>query len=180
MIETLATTNFSLTFRTMKRLIPQAESRSKWHEDNLDESENTLIQKVCGGFTGLKEDRRFLDMRSASDGQYPDFRMRHISDLTLPLTREMAERLAEGDGFIFHSDSIDRVSSEVYASFLKHLMAAISAEKFLFVACPLEDFESRLEILIHHCRHCQLQAVAGAGQMRSNLEIHTVNVPFHS
>ena len=72
-------------------------------------------------------------MRSVSDGQFPDFRMRHISDLTLPLTQEMAERLAEGDGFIFYSDSIDRVSSEVYANFLKHLMAAIAAEKFFLL-----------------------------------------------
>ena len=72
MIETVATTDYRLTFRTMKRLIAQAESRSKWHE-NLDEGENTPIQKVYGGFTGLKEDGRFLEMRFASDGQYPDF-----------------------------------------------------------------------------------------------------------
>ena len=72
MIETVATTDYRLTFRTMKRLIPQAGSRFKWHE-NLNESENTPTQKVYGGFTGLKEDGRFLEMRFASDGQYPDF-----------------------------------------------------------------------------------------------------------
>ena len=106
--------------------------------------------------------------------------MRHMSDLTLPLTQEMAERLAEGDRFVLYIDTTDRVSSEVYASFLKHLMAAIPAEKFLFVACSMEDFVSRLENPIRHCRHCQLQAVAGAGPMCSNLEIHMVNAPFYS
>ena len=73
MIETLATTDFRLTFRTMKRLIPQSESRSKWPEENLDENEDTPIQKVYFEFSGLREDEEFLEMRSTSDGEFPDF-----------------------------------------------------------------------------------------------------------
>ena len=40
MIETLATTDFRLTFRTMQRLMPQTGTRSNGYVKNLDESED--------------------------------------------------------------------------------------------------------------------------------------------
>ena len=146
MIETLATTDFRLTFRTMQRLIPQAESRSKWYEI-LDESEDTPIE-VYFEFTQLEVDEGFFGLRFTSDEEFPNLHRKHISDLTLPLTQEMAELLAERDWFVLYIDTIDRVSPEVYASFLKHLMAAIPADKYLFVLCPMANFESPLETLI--------------------------------
>ena len=46
MIETLAATDFRLTFRTMHRLIPQTGSLSKWYEENLDENDDTSSTRV--------------------------------------------------------------------------------------------------------------------------------------
>ena len=45
MIKTLAATDFRLTFRTMRRLIKQAESHSKAFAENSDEIEDTPRQK---------------------------------------------------------------------------------------------------------------------------------------
>ena len=92
--------------------------------------------------------------------------------MTQPLTQEIARHFDEGNWFVLHSDLIDTVSSELYASLLKRLMATIPVNKVLFVLCPVMHFESPLEKLIRHCRHYQLQAPAG--QMYSNLEIHAI------
>ena len=116
----------------------------------------------------------FLESRYTSEGEFLDDHERHISDYTLPLTQEVARNFAEGEWFALYSEHTDIVSSEVCASLLKHLMAAIPADKFLIVHCPLENYESPLETLIRHCRHYQLQATAAGGQMYPNLEIHAV------
>ena len=172
MIETLAATDFRLTFRTMHRLSKQAESCSKLDADNLLKSEDTSLPKVYIEFTALDEHGVFLEYRFASGRGFQGVYRRHISDLTQPLTEEMARTFAEGDRFLLYSITIDIVSSEVYASLLKHLMAAIPAEKFLFVYCSMDNSESPLETLIRHCRHYQLQVTAATGQMCPNLEIH--------
>ena len=122
----------------------------------------------------LEEDEAFLEVRYTGEGEFQDDDERFISDLTLPLPQEIARTFAEGDWFVLHSEHIGTVSSEVHASLLKHLMAAIPAEKFLIVHCPMDNFESPLETLIRHCRHYQLQATAAGGQMYPNLEIHAV------
>ena len=67
MIETLAATDFRLTFRTMHRLIKQAESHSEAYAENLDESEDTSIQKVYFEFKVLEEDESFLEVRYTSN-----------------------------------------------------------------------------------------------------------------
>ena len=173
MIETLAATDFRLTFRTMQRLSKQAESFSQLDADDLDESEDTSIPEVFFEFTVLDEHGAFLELCYTSEGHfYGDYR-RHISDLARPLTREMAKNFAKGDRFVLYSLQTNIVSSEVHATLLKHLMAAIRTEKFLFVNCPIDYPESPLETLLRHCRHYQLQATA-AGQMYPNLEFHVV------
>ena len=174
MIETLAATGFRLTFRTMHRLSKQAESSSKASVENLDKGKNTSIQKVYFEFKLLQEDELFLEVRFTSEGEYQDDHERHISDLTQPLTQEMARNFAEGAWFVLLSDHINFVSSKVYASLLKHLMAAIPAEKFLLIYCLMNNFESTLETLVRHCRNYQLQAAVAAGQIHSNLELHVV------
>ena len=125
--------------------------------------------EVSFEFMGLGEDEILIEVRSTSDDEPQEFKRRHISDLTQPLTQEMARHFDEGNWFVLHSDLIDTVSSELYVSLLNHLM---TANKFLFVLCPVMNFESTLETLIRHCRHYQLQAPAG--QMYSNVEIHTI------
>ena len=67
MIETLAETDFRLTFRTMHRLIKQAESHSEAYAENLDESEDTSRQKVYFEFKVLEEDESFLEVRYTSN-----------------------------------------------------------------------------------------------------------------
>ena len=92
--------------------------------------------------------------------------------MTQPLTQEMARTFAEGDRFILYSSNTNTTSSEVYASLLKRLLAAIPTEKYLSVNCPMDYFESPLETLLRHCRRYQLQATPG--QMYPNLEFHVV------
>ena len=82
----------------------------------------------------------------------------------------MARHFNEGDWFILHSDHIGVDSSDQYARLFKRLMAAIPADKFLFIFCLVKESESPLETLIHHCRRYQLQELTR--QMHSNLEIH--------
>ena len=172
MIETLAATDFRLTFRTMHRLSQQAESRSKLDADNLVKSEDTSLPKVCIEFTELDEHGVFLEYRFTRRREFEGVYWRHISNLTQPLTEEMARNFAEGDWFVLYSSYVNIVSSEVSASFLKDLMAAIPAEKFLFVNCPIDYPESPLETLLRHCRRYQLQATPG--HMYPNLEFHVV------
>ena len=100
--------------------------------------------------------------------------------MTRPLTREMAKNFAKGDRFVLYSLQTNIASTEVYATLLKHLMAAIPAEKFLFVYCSMDYSESPLETLLRHCRHYQLQATEVAGQMHPNLEIHAVRMSSSS
>ena len=176
MIETLAATDFRLTFRTMQRLSKQAESFSQLDADDLDESEDTSLPKVYIEFTALDEHGVFLQYRFTSGRGFQGVYRRHISDLTQPLTEKMTRTFTEGYRFFLYSISINFVSSEVYASLLKHLMAAIPAEKFLFVYCFKDNSESPLEALIRHCRHYQLQITAAAGQMYPNLEIHVYRI----
>ena len=82
----------------------------------------------------------------------------------------MARQFQELDWFILHSDIIDTISSELYSNFMKHLMTAISSDKFPFVFGPLKNLESPLETLIRHCRRHQLEA--SAGRLYSNLYRH--------
>ena len=67
MIETLAETDFKLTFRTMHRLIKQAESHSEAYAENLDESKDTSRQKVYFEFKVLEEDESFLEVHYTSN-----------------------------------------------------------------------------------------------------------------
>ena len=143
------------------------------HAETSDESEDTSIPQVYFKFMVLEEHGTLLELRYTSEGEFQDEHKWHISNLAQHLTQEMARNFAEGDWFVLFSEHIDIVSSEVHASLLKHLMAAIPAEKFLFVHCPMYNFGSPLETLIRHCRHYQIKATA-AGQIHLNLEIHAV------
>ena len=69
MIETLAATDFQLTFRTMQRLIPQTGSHSNMDLVNLDENEDTIIREVSFEFMGLGEDEILIEVRSTSDDE---------------------------------------------------------------------------------------------------------------
>ena len=168
-METLASNDFTLTFRTMQRLIPQARTPSKWYVENLDENRDTSTEKIFFEFMLMGEAEKFIEVRSTRE---EEFKVRHISELTQPLTQEMARHFNEGDWFILHSDHIGVYSSGLYASLSKRLMAAIPADKFLFIFCLVKESESPLETLIRHCHRYQLQE--SARQMHSNLEIHAV------
>ena len=150
LIDMLASTDFRLTFTTMQRRNPYIGSRSNWHEQNLDESEDTSIQKVYFEYRWLSEDGLFPEVRSTGEQEFQNYQVKHISDLTQPLTQEMARNFAVVGRLVLYSDHIDIVSSEVYGSLLKHLMAAIPAEKFLFVHCNTDNFERPLETLIQN------------------------------
>ena len=172
MIETLAATDFRLTFRTMHRLSKQAEPRPNLDEDNLFESEDTSLPKLYYVFAVPVERGVFLRYRFTSKGQFQGRYRRPIYDLFQPLTEEMARTFAEGDRFFLYSVRINFFSSNEHANLLRNLMALIPAEKFLFVYCFMDNYESPLETLIRHCRLYQLQVTAAAGQMYRNLEIH--------
>ena len=70
MIETLIMIDFRLTIRTIQQLTPQASSFYKACVENLDEVEDTLIQKVHFEFKLLEKDRKFLELRSPSDDEF--------------------------------------------------------------------------------------------------------------
>ena len=80
MIETLATTDFRLTFRTMQRLIPQKGSSSKGYVENLDESENRSLKEVAFDFMWLVKGETFHEVRSTSEELFQDLQVRYISD----------------------------------------------------------------------------------------------------
>ena len=83
MMETLASNDFTLTFRKMQRLIPQAGSRSTWYMKNLDENRDTSTEKIFFEFMLMGEAEKFIEVRCTSE---EEFKVRHISELTQPLT----------------------------------------------------------------------------------------------
>ena len=92
MIETLAETDFRLTFRTMQRLIQQTRSRSNVF---LDENDDTTTTEVCFKLSGLGEDEILIEVLPINEDEPQEFHRRHISDLTQPLTQEMARHFDE-------------------------------------------------------------------------------------
>ena len=158
MLQTLSSTDFRLTYRTLQRLTWQAGSPSNVHRVSSSR------MKIFTDFLWLVEDGTFIEMRSVGRENIEEMHQWHISDLNQPLTQ------AKGDCFNIHSDFPNFIPSNIPASLLNHLMAAIPADKILFVWCPAEHSESQLETLIRHCRHYKLQEAKG--QMHPNLEIH--------
>ena len=73
MIETLAATDFRLTFRTMQRLIPQTGSLSKWYEENLDENDDTSSTRVYFDFMRVGNQKAFLELHFTNDDASDDF-----------------------------------------------------------------------------------------------------------
>ena len=63
----LAANDFTLTFKTMHRIIRQGRSRSKWYVANLDENIDTSIQKVHFEFMLMEEAEKFIEVRSTSE-----------------------------------------------------------------------------------------------------------------
>ena len=178
MIKTLSETDFRLTYRTLQQLTLQAGSPSKLHGVNLNKIDDALTRKVSIGIFGMLEDGTFLEVSSPGLEAFQDVHVRHISDLTQPLTKEMARHLAEGDCFNLLSDFPDFAASKIHTSFLKHLMGAIPSDKLLFVWCPADISESPLKTLIRHCRYYKLQEVTS--QMHPNLEIHVIDASLSS
>ena len=80
MMETLAANDFTLTFRTMQRLIQQAGFPSSWYVANLDENRYTSIQKICFEFFLMGEAEKFIEVRSTSEHKFQDFKVGHISN----------------------------------------------------------------------------------------------------
>ena len=69
-VETLTTTDFRLTFRTMRR---QTGSRFNVFLVNLDLNEDTTIKEVSFGFMGLGVDKILFEVRSTSDDEPQEF-----------------------------------------------------------------------------------------------------------
>ena len=178
MLQILSATEFKLTYRTLQLLTLQAGPPSKLQSETPDETDGASRMKVYTDIVWLDEDGTFMEMRSGGSEDIEEVHERHISDLTLPLTQDMAEYLAEGDSFNLYIDFPNFVPSNILRSLLNHLMAAIPADKLLFVWCPAEHSESPLEALIRHCRYHKLQEAKG--QMHPNLEIHVVGASSSS
>ena len=172
MLQTLSSNDFRLTYRTLQRLTWQAGSRSTVHRVRSSR------MKVYTDIVWLVEDGTFIEMRSVGRGNIEEMHQWHISDLTLPLTQDMAEYLAEGDSFNLYADFPNFVPSNILTSLLNHIMAAIPVDKLLFVWCPAEHSESQLETLMRHCRYYNLQEASG--YMHPNLEIHVVGASSSS
>ena len=178
MFQTLSASDFRLTYRTLEQLTLLAASPSKFYRLNSDQTDGASRRKVVFDFAGLDEDGKFIERRSAKLEHIKEVHVRHISDLTQPLTQEMARHLAEGDCFNLFSEFPDFNVSNIHTRLLKHLMAAIPADKPLFVWCLPEYSESPLEALIR-CYRCYKLQVA-TGHMHPNLEIHVVGALFSS
>ena len=170
MIRTLSVSDFRLTYATMRRLLSQASSTSTSHGAISDESKNSSRQEKSLSFGSLLEDGTFFEAYSAGVHPHAGFQLWHISDLTLPLTEEMAKHLAEPDCFNFYSSDIELVSSETRGNFLRHLMAAIPVDKRLIIRCRIQHYGCGLQALMRHLHHYQLQSATS--QIHPNIEVH--------
>ena len=178
MLQTLSANDFILTYRTLQQLTLQAGSPSKLDSVNSVRTNDASRMKVFIDFLRLDEDGTFIEMRSARTEDVEEVHERHISDLTQPLTQEMARHLAEGDCFTLLGDFPNFLAPNIHTTLLKNLMSAIPAEKPLFVWCPMDYSESPLQTLIRHCRYYKLQEATG--YIHPNLEIHVVDTSSSS
>ena len=136
-IRTLATSDFRLTYTTMERLLSQAGSISTVQGEILEETEDTSRQEKSSVLLVLQEDGTFTEVYSSGVQPHLDVKTRHISDFALPLTEKMAIHLAYVDCFILYNGCIKLISSEIHASLLRHLMAAIPVDKRLIIRCHI-------------------------------------------